>query len=140
VKYIGNNNPELVLSYDKHGTLTGVNNFIVTTDREGNIVSILTPKPTDPFLYGQQLGVNFTYSASTLPKKTNQYYETPYIFVHPIYSLLEVLNWGPFQPKAERTGLSLQRTFEDPELGEYPIPSVWLNASYLEHKYDENGI
>ena len=100
---------------------------------------ILTPKPTEPYLYGQQLGINFTYSDLNISKGTQQYYETPYIFIHSMYSLLEVLNWGPFQPNAERTGLSLLRYYEDHELGEYDIPSMWVYAQYTNHHYDEKG-
>ena len=113
--------------------------YIVTTDNRGNIISILTPKPTEPYLYGQQLGITFTYSDSNTARKTNQYYETPYIFIHPMYSLLEVLNWGPFQPHAERTGLTLQHFYVDPELVEYNIPSPWTYANYVDHQYDEHG-
>jgi hypothetical protein len=53
MKYSNSSTPELTLTYDKHGTFTGVNNYIVTTDKSGNILSILSPEPTDPFLYGR---------------------------------------------------------------------------------------
>ena len=56
-----------------------------------------------------------------------------------MYSLLEVLNWGPFQPNAERTGLSLLHYYEDPKLIEYDVPSRWVNAQYTNHQYDVNG-
>ena len=140
VKYIDSLHPALQLSYDKSGRLTGVGNYSVTTDHKGNILSMLTPKPTEPYLFGQQLGVTFTYSGLHTVKATNQYYETPFIFIHPMYSLLEVLNWGPFQPHAQRTGYSLQWYHYDPELvGEYGAPSPWVYAQYSNHQYDEEG-
>ena len=38
VRYIGENNTELKLTYDKSGRLTGVGAYIVTTDNKGNIL------------------------------------------------------------------------------------------------------
>ena len=128
------------LLYDKNGRLSGVGSYIVTTDKKGNILSILTPKPTEPYLFGEQLGVTYTYSSLNTVKGMNQYYETPFIFIHPMYSLLEVLNWGPFQPNAQRTGFSLLWYYYDPELvGEYGAPSPWVSAEYSDHRYDETG-
>lgn len=140
VKYTDSVRPELELSYDNSGRLTRVGAYIVTTDNKGNILSMLTPKASDPYLLDEQLGVTFTYSGLNTAKGTNQYYETPFIFIHPMYSLLEVLNWGPFQPHAERTGYSLLWYYYDPELvGEYGAPSPWVGAQYSNHQYDETG-
>ncbi len=53
-----------------------------------------------------------------------------------MYSILEVLGWGPFQPNLERISFRI-----DPEYGDEYIPQSGLNmgASYSNHKYDSNG-
>jgi len=140
VKFVNSVNPEVHLTYDKSGRFTAIGPYIVTTDQKGNILSILQPEPIEPYYAGQQLGVTFEYSDLNSAKKTNQYYETPFIFIHPMYSILEVLNWGPFQPNAQRTGYGMLWYIYDPELvGEYGAPSPWVWAQYSDHQYDESG-
>lgn len=138
VRYVNSSTAELRLTYDKNGRLMKVSDYNVTTDKKGNILSILLPKERDPYGNQQQLGVTYTYS-DVVDKNRRQYYETPAIFIHPMFSLLEVLDWGPFQPTRERTGFSILHTYYDPLLGEYPLPIPFFVAQYTGHRYDANG-
>jgi len=136
----------LTLQYDKRGFLDSVivnyhfnssdgdyfssNNYDATTDESGNIMSVyLKEEPTN-----EVLGLRYAYNEAN-PKKHNQFYEPTNIFVHPLYTVLEVLNWGPFQPDHERNFVEITTTF--------PFPGIdWdymITTDYLNHQYDERG-
>ncbi|MEO8583787.1 MAG: hypothetical protein ABI415_08315 [Flavitalea sp.] len=135
IKYVGKSASELKLTYDRQYQLAKVDNYIVTNDSHGNIISMLLPSP-EPYIH-EHLGVTYFYNQKHV-KKAGQYYETPYIFINPFYSLIEVLNWGPFQPSNERTGVSLQYMYSVDELPSY-YPDQYVDAQYSNHKYDANG-
>ena len=135
VRYLGQTTPELKLSYDRNGRLSRVNEYVVKTDNRGNILSILNPDEF-PYYPGQQLGVEYGYNYTQ--KNKRQYYETPFIFIHPFYSLLEVLDWGPFQPVSERKGFFIRYSYFPDELPHY-IPDQVVYADYYNHKYDGFG-
>lgn len=136
VKKLNTGESRLILKYDNRGFLSQVNNFIVTTDAEGNILKILTPPlvEEDPYYGPQQLGIWYTYSDKELPAGSPQYYETPNVFISPMYSMLEILNWGPIQPHRERTEMVMQIAY-----GEEYLPSPFLNTTYTNHQYDAKG-
>lgn len=135
VRYVQNQETVLRLSYDHKGYLSRVNDYIVSTDKRGNILSILTQLSPDDYYYPQQLGVYYGYSDREV-RGTHQYYETPNSYIHPMYSILEVLGWGPLQPNLERISFTI-----NPEYGDEYIPQSGLNMSgiYSNHKYDSNG-
>ena len=135
VRYVGETQPELTLAYNRNGRLTQVNEFVAKTDNLGNIVSILTPDDV-PYFPGQHLGVEYGYNLGQSHKR--QFYETPFIFIHHFYSLLEVLDWGPFQPASERTGFSIRYDYFPDDLPPYILDQV-VYAEYSNHNYDENG-
>jgi hypothetical protein len=139
VRYVNSNAAALTLTYTNSGKLSAVNDYSVVTDNKGNILSMLSPKSNDPYGTGQQLGITYSYAEGNGSNRKHQYYESPFIFIHPMFSLLEVLDWGPFQPNKERTGFYIQHNYEDPELGEYPIPLPFVTAQYTEHIYDASG-
>ncbi|HET9745785.1 MAG TPA: hypothetical protein VFP97_08735 [Chitinophagaceae bacterium] len=116
--------------------VNGSSVFNVNTDNSGNILSILTPPlvEEEPYYGPQQLGIWYRYSNSVLPKGASQYYETPTIFISPAFSMLELLNWGLFQPSLERVHVTLQHGY-----GEEYLPSTLMDADYLNHQYDQEG-
>ena len=136
VRYVESQESVLKLIYNHKGYLSQVGNYNVTTDNRGNILSILTPPLVEEeYYYGpQQLGVRYYYSDQNVAKTTNQYYETPNIFISPMYSILEILAWGPFQPDLERISVNLQHTY-----GEEYLPDPTMGMSYYNHQYDQQG-
>ena len=136
----------LHLRYDKRGFLDSVIvnyhfvspdgdhfsslNYDATTDESGNIMSVyLKEEPTE-----QVLGLRYDYNEVS-SKGHNQFYEPTNIFIHPLFTLLEVLNWGPFQPDHERTLVEIITTFRFPGIDwDYLITSDYVN-----HQYDERG-
>lgn len=135
VKYVGKAQPDLKLTYNRANRLSQVNEYVAKTDNKGNIVSILIPDEV-PYFQGQYPGVEYAYNLSQTHKR--QYYETPFIFIHHFYSLLEVLDWGPFQPESERIAFSIRYAYRQDDLPNY-IPDQVVDAAYSNHQYDQNG-
>jgi hypothetical protein len=135
-RYAATGESLLKLKYDYRSFLRQVGNFNVTTDNQGNILSILTPPlvEEEPYYGPQQTGIWYTYSDKQLPRGSSQYYETPNVFISRMYTILEILNWGPIQPHRERTALTLQLNY-----GEEYVPSPFMYMSYSDHKYDAKG-
>lgn len=130
----------LKVFYDAKGYLsrveTGSTTYYATTDDRGNILSLLTPPLVEEYYYygPQQLGVHYIYNNQDVAKGANHYYEAPAIYISPMYSLLEILGWGPFQPNRERTAVTIQIGYVE----EYvPDPTLWM--SYHDHQYDQKG-
>ncbi|MBL7696903.1 MAG: hypothetical protein JNK79_02050 [Chitinophagaceae bacterium] len=140
VRYLQTGESVLKLEYNNRGFLSKVVSkiglFNVTTDNRGNILTILTPPlvEEEPYYGPQQLGITNTYSDKNTSRNTNMFYETPTLFISPMYSLVELLNWGPFQPDRERIHVSLQHRY-----GEEYLPSPTMDAAYSNHQYDRNG-
>jgi hypothetical protein len=136
VRYAATGESLLKLKYDHRSFLSQVGNFNVTTDNQGNILSILTPPlvEEEPYYGPQQTGIWYTYSEKELPRGASQYYETPNVFINRMYTILEILNWGPIQPHRERTVLVLQIAYAE----EY-VPSPFMYMSYSDHQYDGKG-
>lgn len=136
VKNVNTGESLLKLKYDNRGYLSHVNNYIVTTDASGNILKILTPPlvEEEPYYGPQQLGIWYNYSENELPANSPHYYETPNVFISPMYSILEILNWGPIQPHRERTEMLMQIAY-----GEEYLPSPFLYVTYTNHQYDDKG-
>ena len=141
VKYVQSGESLLQLTYDHRNFLkklvvNGSWVFNVTTDNSGNILSILTPPlvEEEPYYGPQQLGLWYRYSNTVLPKGASQYYETPTIFISTAFSMVELLNWGPFQPHLERVHVTLQHGY-----GEEYLPSTLMDADYFNHQYDQDG-
>ena len=133
----------LQLQYTRHGFLDSVivhhyfnseyittSRFDATTDESGNILSVLHKEEFGD----QRLGLRYSYDAVKSNKYT-QFYEPANIIIHPLYALLEVLNWGPFQPDHERKFVSVTTTFASPEVDWDYI----IDSDYLNHQYDERG-
>jgi hypothetical protein len=133
----------LHLQYNKKGFLDSVivksyfnsgyyssSGYDATTDETGNIMTVyLKEEVTD-----QVLGLRYEYDAAN-SKKNNQFYEPANILIHPLYTVLEVLNWEPFQPGYERNFVEVITTFAFPGIDwDYTITSDYLN-----HQYDERG-
>jgi len=135
VRYRQSRESLLKLSYDNRGYLKKVGAFNVTTDQRGNILSLETPPYEGEYYHGQTTGVYYYYGTRELAKVTRQFYETPNIFIHPMYSILEILNWGPFQPNLERTGFGMGYDYGDEA---YPV-QPWIEGTYTNHQYDNNG-
>lgn len=133
VRYSGEPQPELKLLYDGNGKLLKVNAYQVDMDSRGNIKSVLMPAEAGS---NQRLGVEYVYNLDEKHKR--HYYESPFIFVHHFYSLLEVLDWGPFQPASERIAFSIRYAYFPDELPPY-IPDQVVYGDYSNHKYDQNG-
>lgn len=136
VRYLPSGELALKLEYNNRGFLSKVGHFIVKTDNRGNILTILTPPlvEEEPYYGPQQLGIWNTYSDRSLPHNAKMFYETPTIFISPMYSLIELLNWGPFQPDRERIHVTLQHRYAE----EY-LPSSTMESDYSSHQYDSNG-
>lgn len=139
VKYVAGGESLLRLTYNNRGFLSkvasSIGNFFVETDYHGNILSILTAPlvEQEPYYGPQQLGIWYRYSDRKI-SGSNQYYETPTIFISPQFSLLELLDWGPLQPNRERIHVTLQHNF-----GEEYLPSPYMDMDYSNHQYDQNG-
>lgn len=135
VRYIQNKESLLKLAYSHKGFLSKVGEFNVTTDAHGNILSLSTPPYEGEYYHGQTTGIYYSYGTREIAKGMRQYYETQNIFVHPMYSILEILDWGPFQPTLERTGFWMNYDYGDEA---YPVqPSI--EGSYTNHQYDASG-
>lgn len=147
VRYVQSQESILKLTYNNKGHLSklhtnnkrgyesGLEDMTVTTDRNGNILSILTPPFPGEFYTGQQLGVVYRYNERSVSKNRTQYYETPNIVVDPMYSILEILNWGPFQPNLERVHAFIPYSFGDEYLPVQPL----IEVDYYDHQYDQQG-
>lgn len=136
VRYLSTGESALQLEYNNRGFLSKVGHYIVTTDNRGNILTMLTPPlvEEEPYYGPQQLGIRYSYSERTVPRNANMFYETPTMFISPMYSLIELLNWGPFQPDRERVHVTLQHRY-----GEEYLPSPSMEAEYSNHQYDRYG-
>ena len=134
VRYAENHESLLKLTYDTKGFLKTVGQFLVTTDTRGNILTIYTPPYEGEYYHGQILGLSYSYSEDST-RRPRSYYETPNIFISPMFSLLELLDWGSLQPDRERTGFYLMHDFGDEA---YPVQPTF-GADYLNHTYDADG-
>jgi hypothetical protein len=124
----------LEMSYDARGFLSKVGEYDVTTDSRGNIESITTPPYEGEYYHGQQLGVWYGYSEDS-SRKGRQFYEAPNVVINPLYSILEILDWGGLQPDRERTALFIQYAYADEYLPVQPA----LDVMYSDHQYDSEG-
>jgi hypothetical protein len=140
VRYLQSGESVLKLEYNNRGFLnkvvSNIGLFNVTTDHHGNILTILTPPlvEEEPYYGPQQLGIWITYNERSTPRNANIFYDTPTIFISPMYSLIELLNWGPFQPDRERAYYTLQHRY-----GEEYLPSPTMSSEYSNHQYDSDG-
>ena len=126
----------LKLKYDSRGYLSQVGDFYAKTDERGNLLELLTAPlvEEEPYYGPQQLGYWYNYSDRPATKGVTQFYEAPTIFISPYYTLLELLNWGPFQPDRERVYVLLQHRYAE----EY-LPSPTMEMQYFNHQYDASG-
>lgn len=134
VRYAGSQTPLVTIKYDRRNFIDSVNEFDVTTDQRGNILSIYLggdPRQIEMFGY---IGVTYGYNDQT-GKRRRQFYEPASIFVHDKYSLLEVLDWGPFQPDKERTGFDVMWAYPPEEIN----MDVNVSTSFHDHIYDSQG-
>lgn len=136
MRYAAANTPAVRLSYNGQGRLTRVNDYLVETDGTGNILSVLLPP--NPESYNQRLGIRYTYNEASVAGARKQFYEAVYVFVHPLYSLLELLDWGPFQPTRERVGVEVTFRYQEVDLPPY-IPDPSVSAMFYDHQYDASG-
>jgi hypothetical protein len=147
VRHARSPRPLMTLQYDRHHFLDSVHVFVydkenlayvldfnVTTDAWGNIVSIhenADPQTIEKFGY---LGVEYAY-AEGAPSHRHEFYETPNIFIDPMFNLLEVLDIGPFQPNRQRIGGSISWIYPPDEIN----IDTYIEFSYRDHVYDRKG-
>jgi hypothetical protein len=101
----------------------------VTTDKQGNILTILR--------FSSELGVHYGYNPES--RRTKHFYEPANIFVHPMYSLLEVLDWGPLQPNLERTSVDIVWGLPPADPPDDFSTDLMISAIYRDHVYDVDG-
>lgn len=135
LRYVGSSAPLVTIKYDSRNYIDSINDFDVTTDKRGNILSIFAggdPQEIEKFGH---LGVSYGYNDLITGHK-RQFYEPANIFVHDKYTLLEVLDWGPFQPDRERNGYDIMWAYPP---GEGIPVDVNVTTSFRDHIYDTRG-
>jgi hypothetical protein len=147
VRYQLDRQPLLEVTYDSNEYLDSVKGYTwnketdhldttlvdVLVDATGNITQLLKIGDSASDAYFGHVGVRYQYSENAIGKK--HYYETPNIFIHPMYSLLEVLDWGPFQPNRQRIWSEVYWNHPPDEID----MDVFINAEYVDHQYDADG-
>ncbi len=148
-RYADNKFPILEFTYDKRSLLDSIKTFFinendnkpgtayfdVTNDIHGNIVSIFAEGDSASNAYFGNLGVRFMIEPKTQSKGRKLFYEPEPIYVSRFYSLLQTLDWGPFQPDRERSWFEIQVTYPPDEIN----IDVLVDGNYLNHKYDDKG-
>ncbi len=148
IRYVKSRQPQVKVTYDNHHFLNHldayyydekgtpvITDYTIETDSKGNIQSILHDVSYAGAGVVGRLGVRYQYNQNSTPKGSNQYYETPSVYIHEMFSLLEILNWGPFQPNLERTHSSVQWAIP-------PVEISWsasIDVDYSNHRYDSRG-
>lgn len=134
VKYTGSHVPLVTIKYDKRNFVDSINEFDVTTDRHGNYLTIFRPgSESDVAMFGYR-GITYWYNEQDQRRK-KVFYEPTSIYIHDKYSLLELFDWGPFQPDRERTDCEL--------MWEYPPEEIEMDviiySKFYDHIYDQRG-
>lgn len=149
VRYADNQSPILRLNYDRRSRLDSIKTFFfndyesrpdtahfdVSTDAQGNIVSLFAEGDSASNAYFGYLGVRFMIDGSAPLRGKKIFYDPVPIYINRFYSLLEALDWGPFQPDRERSWFEIQVAYPPEEIN----IDVYVDGNYLNHQYDEKG-
>jgi hypothetical protein len=101
---------------------SGYYTWKIVSDENGNIIGIHLADSTN------ESRITYHYSSAGIGR--NLFYEpSPPYLIHAYYSLLEALNWGPFQPK-------LERLYSSFIIYEGSTPN---EVFYSDHKYSLEG-